>query len=438
MKLKFKKKSKSQKKVREKRSFQQRCYDLCATRKRRVWFSVISALLMGVLCYLMDNTKPFAVLDRADICYFIEKTLPKSSSNNLYDSVFFINTSHDRQLVDLDESSIHLVGNTDITNRETLLKFLNMLDTVEYKYLIIDLVFDKQHKTDYDRELYEKMLSMRNVVIANIDTTNYASIGVSDKHLYHISDERLNEISGMTRYERFFWNNNFARYRFLQSGGQSISLKVFNQLTGHEISKTPVFPIYTTKGHLCVNSPKIRMHGNFMEGEVDIPRYCRGDLGFDFAYDTMRNLKKDLGGKYIIITDLDNDKHDTYLGQAPGGYIHYEALKYLQESNHILPYWYILLTLMVLTCSLLFLFWMNYNTSSPIYTFMSKKAKSGFWKWLLTNGVLYLFYLFVYFKFSTLFNIVIPITYITFIAIVINKAKQYEKDLSNSNVTLCV
>lgn len=423
MKLILNYKSKSQKKVRKKRSFRQWCYDLCATRKRRVIFSVVSAFLIGILCYLMDNTKPFAVLDRADICYFIEKTLPKSSSNNLYDSVFFINTSHDRQLVCLNDTLRHEVGNTDVADRKMLLDFLTMLDTVDYRFLIVDLTFDDKHKTQYDQALYDKLLKMKNVIIADKDNA-------TDD--YVIADRRLKRIARRSDYVSYFWNLSFTRYQFLQNKEHSIPLEIVYQMSGKEIHKIPLLPIYYSKAHLCLNSPKIRIHGKFENGKLSIPRDCFGDLGFDFVNYPERNLSADLNGRFVVITDIDNDLHDTYLGKVPGGYIVYEALKFLDNDCHVLKWWHILLTIIVFTLVLLFLFWTHFGSLFVIHNKRSPKL-SAFVKWFFTNGILYLFYLVVYLKFSFVFNIIIPVTYVTVVAFIINKSKQYEKNISNVN-----
>lgn len=407
------------------RSLSEMCFRICATRKRRVIFSVVSAFALFWLCYFMDNCEPIAALDRTDICYVIEKTLPQKSRSS-DDNVFFVNTSRNRQLVDLHSSldtNLYQVGNTDITDRKMLLDFLNMLDTVEYKFLIIDLTFDKRHKTEYDKALFDKLLEMKNVIIADkIDTVN----------CYEIADKRLRKIARFTDYHTYFANSSLSRYQFLQRKKPSLPLEIAFQLWGKEIHKVSFLPICYTKGHLCMNAPKICIDGRFEDGKLKIDRNYCGDLGFSFVNDTVngtrRVLNADLNDKYVIVTDVDNDVHDTYMGKVPGGYIIYEALKFLQNDHHVLKWWHVLMTILVFSFVLLFLFWTHYGVKKKT----SSKA-SAFRNWLFTNGILYLYYLVIFLVFSYVCNIVIPMTYITIVAIIISKSKQYEKSLSDSN-----
>ena len=402
------------------------CFQICATRKRRVIFSIVSAFVIFWLCYFMDNSEPFAALDRSDLCYFIEKTLPEHSRRDFYDSVFFVNTSRDRQIVCLNtplDTSLYQVGNTDITDRKMLLDFLNMMDTVDYKFLIIDLTFDKRHKTEYDKALFDKMLKMRNIIIADkVDTIN----------CYEIADKRLQRIARLSDYNSYFGDQSFSRYAFLQKKEHSIPMEINYRLFGKDIHKLFFLPIYYSKAHLCMNAPKLRIHGEFKRGELKVdPNVC-GDLGFSFVNADKRDLNADLSGKYVIVTDISQDVHDTYLGKAPGGYIVYEALRFLENDHHVLKWRHVFLTILVFSLVLLFLFWTHYGM--PFDALSKKKSRlSAVVKWLVTNGILYLFYLIVYLKFSFIYNIVIPMTYVTIVAFVISKSKQYEKNLSNSN-----
>ena len=124
--------------------------------------ATISSLLLLFVSYLYNN-HPYPSLD--DIEHYswleyIQKSVFGVEPCN--DSVVYINVAYDKQLINLCDSNNIPLGNIDITNRRSLIKFLRLLKKeASYKYIFLDVRFEKGYA---DNSLFDANDSLRKTV----------------------------------------------------------------------------------------------------------------------------------------------------------------------------------------------------------------------------------------------------------------------------------
>ena len=134
------------------------------SQKNNLLISLGLAQLITFLCYFL-NSCPYPYWDDLDkycwLDYFLTNIVPEENDRS---DAFFINVSYDRQVVDYTYSNGNLQGTIDITNRETLLQFLKIAErTNSYKYIFLDIRFEKGIETVTDSTLFAQIGKMRDV-----------------------------------------------------------------------------------------------------------------------------------------------------------------------------------------------------------------------------------------------------------------------------------
>lgn len=393
-------------------------------KKTRQWIlAFVLSLFLCIFCYTIDN-QPYNLLERSQLYYLLERPFrPKAQS---YDTnVCFINVSHDRQLVYINPDD-HDAGNTDITDRRKLLQFLRKVeeDGVKYKYIMMDIRFDKELKTEYDDSLFHQIARMPNIVIAH----HYYG-GKDDQ----IADPVLRPKVGMSDYQILGNVSNFSRYTFLQEKRPSLVLKMYDDYIGQptSIKQWGNLPVYFSERHLCANSPMLYISGTIYsimnlpapeeDNDMTLFDYMAAypyyeDLGADFLLLDGRDWNADMDGKYIVVADFENDIHDTYVGKVPGAYISWMAYKYLLSRRHILSWTYVFLSLVVYTLIIYFLFYINSVARKEEYAGNDvAQTLLSFVRWIGSFGLLYVVTFLFYRFFQIRFNITAPILFITVI-----------------------
>lgn len=404
----------------------------------RQWLlALVLSLSLCILCYVIDN-QPYNKLEVSDLFYFLERPFqlkPHTCDTN----VCFVNVSHDRQLVFINPDD-HDAGNTDITDRKKLLQFLRKIeeDHVKYKFIMIDISFDKELQTEYDDSLFHQIAKMPNIVIAH--------------HHYEEKDDQIADTVlrpkvGMSDYRIIGNVNNFSRYTFLQKKKSSIALKMYDDYIGQptSIKQLGNLPVYFSDHHFCANSPMLYISGNIYsimdlpapeeENDMTLFDYAAAysyyeDLGADFLLLDGRDWNADMNGKYIVIGDFENDIHDTYAGKVPGAYITWMAYKYLVGKHHVLSWVYILLSIIGYTLVIYFLFYINAVANKPEYkeNKVAQRLLSAV-RWIGSFGLLYLVTFLFYRFFQMRFNITIPILFISIVInFIIQVSNKYAKD----------
>ena len=324
-------------------------------KKKIVRCSLRTALILTILCYFADNQPLFTgesltrlyITQRICDFFHIEQEVD-------YGEVLFCDTSYDLDLVPVLEYN-HLeysdtLGVSAITDRNKLYRFLDLLQKGDkYRYLIIDLAFDENDKTKYDDALYDKILSMRNIVIAN-DNGFQLATKLKDKG-----------IDGLDSYYITKTSTNFSRFEYSENDKRSIPLFVFEKLYPEKsIHRFGIgrLSVYFSNGHLCHNSNFLTFD-DFYSGErvvtlsenndltLLVPIYQTINSFISKSEDNEEELVSELAsasdGKVVIIGNYVNDIHDTYMGKKPGPVIIARALQTLIEGKHIVSLWHTLI-----------------------------------------------------------------------------------------------
>lgn len=322
-------------------------------KKKKIRYSIYVAFFLSIACYFIDNC-PVLTGESMTRLYIIDQ-LFHTSKTNKFDNVVFCNTSYDIDLVpvlDIPESEYsQTLGFNAITNRKELYNFLVLLQKSNtYKYIIIDLAFEKNDKSSYDDILYDKILDMRDIVIANDDyfelTPKLSNKGIDGLDIFYITKA----------------NTSFSRYKYSDGDKRSIPLLVFEKLYPEKSIKRVgrgLFSLYFSGQRLCYNSNFLTFDDNY-SGEKDYIESL-GEEYFAPQYATLKSfLDKPLSenqlvketasktnNKIIIIGDYKHDIHDTYSGEKPGPVIMARALQYLINGYNIVNPWHLLFWLFI-------------------------------------------------------------------------------------------
>lgn len=412
---------------------------LTDTSQKRWTVAFVCALVLSAICYVLDN-QPYNKLEDSRLFYYLER--PFQPKTKAYDTnVCFINISHDRQLVYVNPDD-HDAGNTDITDRRKLLQFLRKIedDSVKYKFIMMDIRFDRDLQTEYDDSLFHQIARMPNIVIAH----HY--YGEEDDQ---IADTVLRPFVGMSDYQIKGNLTNFSRYTFLQNKRPSLALKMYDDCLGQptSIEQWGDIPVYFSDHHLCANAPMLYITGNIYsimnlpapeeDNDMTLFDYMASypyyeDLGADFLLLDGRDWNADMDGRYIVVADFENDIHDTYVGKVPGAYITWMAFKYLVGGHHILSWTYIFLSVIGYMLIIYFLFYIDGVANKPEYK-DNKVAQSllSAVRWLGSVGLLYLVTFLFYRFFQMRFNITFPIMFITIVInFIIQISNKHEKSIT--------
>lgn len=328
---------------------------------------------------------------------------------NLFDSqeddfsgAFFVNTSMDKQLIDVYEDG-YQVGKTEITDRRKLLEFLKLLEKVDtaYEYIVIDLRFveglacQDSIGAKTDSQLFEQIKSMDQCVVATHHDLKLLG-GLEPK-------------AALADYKSTVTATNFVRYEYYDSI-PSIPLHVYNELrkssgldTIRHTTSNSLFGLYNEGGHLCQNSlflefsskgfPKLKKLHTELGDSIFIEKFNYRDLGFDFIdhldsgvipeeeiLESLEGCMKEAGqGRkpIVFIGNVLEDLHDTYAGLQPGVVILYKAIRALQEGKHLVNTWHYLI--LFFTYFLLCLFILKDKT---VFNLLPQKFKER-WPFLM-------------------------------------------------------
>lgn len=292
--------------------------------------AVVSAFIISVVCYLMNNC-PYPYWDRLEnvskLEYLLRNIVPLHDDR---EDAFFINVSYDRQLVDYTYSEGMLTGKIDITNRQTLLEFLKAAErTNTYKYIFLDIRFEKGMETETDLSLFAQIRKMR-----DISFSIHSDI--------EILDSALIPKTGINDYFTTIISTNFTRYQFLQNGHESVPLRIYKATNPEHKTITQWGPLFFCGNNLCQNSPFMNIPVSFYEGHDEEGHQCYFDLG-PYLLDEFndKDWSVNMKDKIVIVGDFVNDLHDTYTGLQPGSYLVYLAYKELVNGKHLVSWFFV-------------------------------------------------------------------------------------------------
>ena len=295
-----------------------------------IWVSLLSSILILVICYLQNNIA-YAFFD--DINHFskleyIKRQLSNSQRND--SDVLYINIAYDKKLISYNDPDYGFPeGVIDITDRSKLYQFLDIAKKANnYNYIFLDVRFEKGYE-DNDSLGEEKIDNALYKVIASTPR-----IVVSNHNDIIIADSSILPKTALNDYFTTITATNLVRYQYLRGESESVALRMYKDLYGKSISKHG--PFYTSEGKLCYNCPFLRIANEFPARYDDEGNANYYNLGVDLldVY-SEKEIADIIKNKTILIGDLIEDVHDTYVGMLPGCFITYNAFKSLVNGKHL-------------------------------------------------------------------------------------------------------
>lgn len=406
----------------------------CYVKKKYVVYSFISSLILIFISYFANNSPLFtgeSMIQYSLIQNICEKIGIHKTVN--YGDAIFYNVSYDKMLIPSisDDDRQDTLGVNVITDRQKLLRFLKLLNkTDKYKYVIIDLTFDKKDVSVYDDSLFHQISEMRDIVVANHSEINFA-------------DSNIVEL-GKTGLVTFFTTSvttNFGRFEFMLNKDNSLPLVIYEKMNpGKRMKRYGCgrLSFYTLGGRLCQNACFLTFDNSFVgpiTEKLDDNHYTLSDKYINLGkfidnpiYDEtlLSNLiERNTNNKYVVIGDFIGDIHDTYIGPIPGSVIMMRALATLEEGGNMVYVLHIFLWFVVFFFISLSLFYdkpiskrvpMIRNIKRKWFHFLFSVISFGFV--LILNSIL------EYICDYPVYSLMIPILYFSVLKIII-KYKKY-------------
>ena len=260
----------------------------------------------------------------------------KSFNKPLPNDLLLVNIGYDRALEDICDEDGMPLGNIDITDRKKLIDFLAMAQTVgDYKYILMDVRFADDVKTDVDSALWKALSSTDRLILPS-------------HHGMNIADKSLEHIIANSDYAITILENDFVKYPIIIDAKPSMVWYAYNSQFHDSIHH--IAGLTFAEGHIMRMSiiPNIDILANdFYDNNGEKKVY---NLGEDLLDDS-DNMKDLLSGKFIVIGDFVNqDYHSTYRGIMHGPMIHVNVLYNMLKKEHLIS-WPILLVLLILFSS---------------------------------------------------------------------------------------
>ena len=356
------------------------------------------------------------------------KTFNGLSKDSIPDEILLVNVSFDKQLVGYEKNGMP-VGQYAITDRRKLLKFLRLAQKANnYKYILLDVIFEKGIASETDSALFQQIASMEHIVIPV-----HKDAPLQDSILY--------KKAANADYTVTWQETNFSRFKFRWGDLPTIPLKMYQELNGEDISRHGIF--YSSCNWLCQNGITLQLPfkmSNDTKREGDHLKYDVIQLGVDLLeLDSISPIANDIKDKIVVIGDFYTDVHDTYLGPQPGSILCLNAYYALQRGDHILDgrkfLFYIIISLIYFILTLCYM-----NGFS-----LSELTDKVWFKAIISFGSISLLFwimaIFGYIFFDTVYNFWIPIVIFSTLGTIIYinsliKEIKNEKTKTTSDITL--
>lgn len=289
--------------------------------------SLCNVMVLLFLSYLINNQALFTGEDLNKYAWMelVKERFGLSKSIKKNKDAVFVNVAYDKQLIERHDDYGMTVGNADITDRTKLFSFLKLLQMTDtYKYIFMDVRFEKGFDSPEDSALFAQIKKMRNIVVATH----------SDIELV---DSSLSSKTAINDYSATIVATNFVRYEYIKNEKPSMALYAYQGLTGNTIEKH--FCFYSCNDRLCYKSLFVKMPienwSEFNDQQIKMYYNLGNDLLDSYSDKDIAQLTK---GKYVVIGDMVEDMHDTYSGIKPGSVITYHAFVALMNGEHFVRY----------------------------------------------------------------------------------------------------
>lgn len=296
-------------------------------RKTAITVSLCNVIVLLFLTYILNNQAIFTGEDLNKYAWmeWMKNKCGLSREVDEKQDAVFVNVAYDKQLIERHDDYGMTVGNVDITDRAKLRSFLETLQRTDgYKYVFLDVRFEKGFDSPEDSALFSLIKNMRNIVVATHSDIELIDTSLSSK-------------SAINDYPSTIIESNFTRYEYLKNDQETVSLFAYREMTGNSIDRH--FCFYTSEHKLCykslfINAP-IENWSEFNENQIKMYYNLGNDLLENYSDQEIASLTK---GKYVVIGDMVEDMHDTYSGSKPGSVITYYAFIALMNGEHFVSY----------------------------------------------------------------------------------------------------
>jgi hypothetical protein len=238
-----------------------------------------------------------------------------------------------------------------MTDRAKLLSLFNALDSINYRYILLDVRFEKGFESDsISIALFNKINQMDRIVVARhsdgelVDTIMLSKTALADYHTTLLE-------AGLVKYPT------------VERNGSTMADRMYHELHGGTIKKWG--PIYTDNGRLCYGSIFLTypvritrwMPSSVEDGYPVYGAPLYDNLGSDILNsEAPIDYKERFENKIIVIGDLIEDVHETYIGTLPGSVANINTYLALARGSHLINWWWVLLLALVYTAICLSIF----------------------------------------------------------------------------------
>lgn len=310
---------------------------MLATNERKKWksgfYSFLLAVFLCLFCYFAESI-PFSVGEPIWQFFVIERLIQENvGKKEQLDEGLFINVGYDKAISEISLDKGLFTGKVAITDRQALDNLLSRLQKDDtYKYIFLDVRFEKGIDTPQDSQLFRRISQMRDIVIA-------------DHHNMELASPVLHKKAALSDYKMAVYSTGFSRYQFLQEGMETVPLRIYHDITGNCIRKVGLLPFYVSEERPCQNTLFIRIPVDYSGKRPNREKMLYYDYGGQIVEDFP--LKELANDKYVFIGDYVEDKSGTYLGEQPNPYITYLATLSLLRGYHIYRVLFIAFVLML-------------------------------------------------------------------------------------------
>lgn len=304
------------------------------SRKKHIIWSASIALGFLILYYFVCNL-PFSVKGEKMMLRKVEVVKDKLGliKTKEVEDVLFINVDYDKEMRPVFDVKGEKLGGRPLTDRYKLLRLLQFLEKIgDYKYILLDVSFTDDVKTECDSALFAQIASMPRIVIPGE--------GKDEK----LADECLRAKSGKVSYNESLWVYGFTIYPYYWGKEKSLPLMMYEEITGSELKKFG--PLYFDGWRLAKGCDFLSFDVTANSIFYDDGSRCWYNLGSEVLGDKsgasiekLVDYPERFKGKYIVIGSFQpngqgDDMVATFKGSLSGAVVNYNAFHSLMKGRH--------------------------------------------------------------------------------------------------------
>lgn len=321
------------------------------------WLAAIIAIIIMLACHI-ERQCSISIPGGPSWAQYIDMfdVWINGISDTLPDDVLLIDATYDRENLPIYEPGIPIpIGTTPVTDRRKILDLLQKLQRTNcYRFIMLDILFAADiPPTPADSALFHTIATMPRILIPKQDG-------------YLLADSILYTKARYSEYDYSLLENNFVKYPTICNGEPSISLSMYEQLSGDSVTVRNKY-FATSRGHivdaalplhyrhwLCPSSllPSVNLYGksstDINDGEKVSTQYISPrtiTLGHMCRYYNDKMIATSTADKIVIIGGLtDGDIHSTYSGDLSGALINLNAYEAMSRGEHRISYIHLSLT----------------------------------------------------------------------------------------------